>query len=140
MTVTSVMEFLKVLMSTFRVTAFFSSMLGSSGKSSAAIPLMVDLYLLAVIMSLLSFARRLMLVPFGRLVMNSARSLAGTVMVPGFLTWAARKSTVASSRLVAVRESWLPSARRRTLLRMGRPARVVAATRLTILRAFANLS
>ena len=102
-------------------------------------PLIVDLYLPAEIVNLSPFAFKVT-GSFGRLDTNSAKSFAGTVMVPFFFALAFTYSTVANSMLVAIKVSCFSSALKSTLLRIGNPALVLAATRLTTLSALANLS
>ena len=76
--------FLKSSMPTLKITADFSLISGSSGKSSAGAPLMREEYLPAAILILLSLEVIFTGVDLGRLETNSARSLAGTVTTPSF--------------------------------------------------------
>jgi len=119
-----------------RERASFSSS-GTSGKSSASVPLKVAEKPLPETFSLVSRVWSSSSA-LGRLLMNSASGLAGTVMTPDFLTLASRVSSLASSRLLAMMVSLLPSARRRTLLRMGSWLRELA-MREMLFRVFESL-
>ena len=81
-TLTLWIPFLNSSAPTLKTTAVSSLISGSSGKSSAGEPLIVEEYLPALIVTLVPSAVILIFSPFGRLLTNSAKSLAGTVVTP----------------------------------------------------------
>ena len=121
------------------MTAAFSLISGSSGKSSAKVPLMVEEYLPALMVTLVSLELISTTSPLGRLVINSVRSLAGTVMTPFSELETGRKSMMAISRLVVTRDTFLLSTLMRMLFRIGRVALPIA-IRLILVKALASLS
>ena len=121
------------------MTAVLSSISGRSGKSSAMVPLIVEEYLPALTVTLVSFAEISTTSPLGRLEINSVRSLAGTVITPSSELETGRKSIMAMSKLVVMSETFLLSTRIRILFRMGKVALPIA-IRLILVKALASLS
>ena len=119
--------------------AVFSLISGSSGKSSAIVPLIVEEYLPAEIVTLVSLDEISIVSPFGKLETNSARSLAGTVTTPFSELDTGKKSTMAISRLVVTRETFLLSTLISTLFKIGRVTLPIA-MRLTLFKALLNFS
>ena len=66
-------------------TIFTSSISGSSGKSSAAVPFSTELYLPATVITFIPSTVIFTGTPFGKFATNSANSFAGTVITPFLL-------------------------------------------------------
>lgn len=103
------------------------------------VPLIMEEYLPAEMVTLVSLLESSTCSPRGRLEINSAKSLAGTVTTPSSELETGRKSITAISRLVVIRETLPPSTRIKTLLRIGKGVLPIA-TRLTLFNALASFS
>ena len=100
---------------------------------------MVEEYLPALMVTLVSLAMISTFSPLGRFEMNSARSLAGTVTTPSSELDTGRKSITAMSRLVVTRETFFWSTLIKTLFNIGRVT-LPMAIRLTLFKALLNFS
>ena len=100
---------------------------------------MVEEYLPALMVTLSFLDSISIFSPLGRLETNSASNLAGIVMTPSSELDTGKKSIIAISRLVVVRETFLLSTRMSTLFNIGKVALLIA-TRLILLRALLSFS